>query len=282
MFQRIKAALINPRANVRYMNDSFGKFIIYILIYVLLFTLPYIPLLLNIGTTFSETLAKSVNFTERVNYEIKDKKLVALDDAKPVVLKFSSSLVYETYLAIGEEINYSFPTNKQLLIIHLDTDGIYFMNRSGESQAKVMNYNDNYIDLTKLSENDQATINGLFSYVGLYLKSHQALVFGAGLPILFLTNTFYVFGIALLISLFSFISFRALNLRFKKAFRMAILSMTPVVVSFMFSIFLERNAFGNLLYWAGFIITTIYNYRLGTSYIIYLKQKEIEENKHEL
>ena len=254
MFQRIKAALISPRMNVRYMKDSFGKFIIYILLYVLLFTLPYIPLLLNIGSTFSETLAKSANFNEAVNYEIKDQKLQPFDDAKPVVIQFNSSYVYETYIAIGENINYQFPTNKQLLIIHLDTDGIYFMNRNGTNQAKAMAYNDNYLDLRKLNEHDQATINGLFSYVGLYMNKHRGLVFGAGLPILFVTNTIYVLGIALLISLFSFISFRALNLRFKQAFRMALLSMAPVVICFMFSIFLERNTFGNLLYWAGFVL----------------------------
>lgn len=279
MYQRIKAALIRPRSNINYVKDRPYKFVIYIIIFVVLFTLPYIPILVNVGSTFADNLAKNAVFKEEISYEIKDNKLSPIGEAKTHVISFNSSALFESYIVIGNDIDKSFSNLKQVLLIHFDNDGIYFMNRDGANYLKILDYDDKYIDLRKLDDGDRPTLNNFFAYFKTYINNHLGLVYGIGIPVLLVFNTISVLGIALFISVVGLISFRSARITFKESFKLTILTMAPVVITFMFSVFLKRSVFGNLLYWAGLIISSIYYYRLGIFYILVRDQKINEENK---
>ncbi len=277
MYQRIKAALISPRSNLNYVKDRPFKFVIYILIYIILFTLPYLPILFDIGSNIASTLASQSSFTEEINFEIKDQTLLPIDDAKTMIMKFNEGSFYQTYLIVGHNVEEDFSSWKQVLLIHLDTDGIYYMNRDGTNSSKIVDYDNEYLDLRKLNDNDRETINKFYGYVTKYINQHLGLVYGIGIPSLFFYNSFIVFGIALFMSVVGMISFRGARLQFKESFKLTILSMAPVVICFMFSVFMKRNLFGNLLYWLGLIISSVFFYRLAAMYI-FVKNQNNKEN----
>lgn len=278
MYQRLKAALIRPKDNAKYVNDKFGKIFIYLLIYLLLFTVPYVPIFINFSSRVSSQLRSSVKFTEEITYQIKDNQLVSTTEEKNTFkLSVDSSSINDVYLVIGPNVE----TNNNDLIIHFDEDGIYLSNMGIISKYRLLTYEGLDIDLTKLDKGDAETISAFFGIVKTYINMHLGLVYGIGIPAILIMNAFWVAFMSLLIALMGFLAFRMNGLKFKESYKIATLSLAPAAICFMFSIILSSTGFGSLFYWVGFIITTVFYFKCAGAYIIE-KSKNLGDNNNEL
>ena len=283
MYKRIKACLIRPMDNAQYVNNRGRIFFVYLLIYVLLFSIPYLPTIFNLGSKLASDLKQSMKFQEEVNYIIQDGQLDSLKENNIThVYELDTATIYATYLVIGYDIDEVFRDLKNGNFIHFDKDGIYYRSLMANTSLKMMDYGTDTIDLTKLNDGDPLVFNQLFNYVKVYIDNHLGIVYGIGIPIIFLMNMGWALFICLMMSIMGYLSFRFWGLTFKEAFKISMLSLAPSVLCFMFSIFIERSVISNLLYWGGFIISVIYFYRTTNLYLMNKKKNILRGNQDEL
>ena len=188
MYQRIKASLVNPKKIADYENDPLLISIIYLLVFSLLFAIPYMLVIKDFGGHLKGTITKEIQKNEVIEYVISDNKLIStLDEPKTYLLSFEDSSMNYFQIVIGNDLGV---IDEQLLstsiVIQYAEDGIYFCQTSLlETKTKLLSYN-NEVDLRLMKNGDLKSISGFTKYVDDFIDSHKLIIYSIAIPGVFI------------------------------------------------------------------------------------------------
>lgn len=284
MYQRIKAALVNPKKLVDYINDKLGITIIYVLIFSLLFALPYFLVIKDFGGFFKSVITKEVQKVEEIDYVISDGKLVAKsEESKTHIIKFEDTTMYYLNIVIGNDLD---GVTEDLLastiILQYAEDGIYFCQAALiDAKVKLLSYTNDFVDLGLMKSGDLSSINGFTKYIDIFLNQYKKVIYGIALPSLLL----YAAGEILLTSLMSavllLLFFSKYGIKFGKIYKLALYSVLPTIIGMLLSIFFSSWPIFGVFRHIGFFATTCYAI-IGMNELAkrnYMKEQEGNNNE---
>lgn len=260
MYQRLKACLLFPKRLSNYVNDKIGIVLIYLLIFSLLYMLPFISVISNVNSSIKSMFRDALNKSEVIEYKIEEGKLVDIggnNKTHYLSLTNSDEKTYNTYLVIGNTIDLNEIGLKDLvLIIHMDHDGIYLLTTQVNQKFKLLEYNKN-VDLSKLYDDDHQTFVDLLSYVDTYIETNKGILYGVGIPILFIYSAMQLLITALMSAVILYLVYSKYQIKFKYMYKLSLYSQLPTIIGFLFSI-IFASSLGSLFNNIGFIVSTIF------------------------
>lgn len=260
MYQRLKACLLFPKRLANYINDRIGIMLIYLLIFSLLYMLPFISIIGNINGSVKSMFREGLNKCELIEYRIEDGQLVDIygnNKSHYIKLSTTDEQMYNSYLVIGSTIDLNqIGLNEIVLIIQMDKDGIYLLTTQIDQKIKLMDY-DKDVDLSKIYEDDHQTFVDVLSYIDTYLDTNKGIIYGVGIPILFIYSVIQILITALMSSVILFLVYAKYQIKFRYMYKLALYSQLPTIIGFLFSI-IFGGTIGSLFNNLGFIISTIY------------------------
>lgn len=260
MYQRLKASLVNPRNIALYVKDKFITTLCYVLIFTLLFAVPYVASIKNLGTSLIRKYKETFPITEVIDYKIENKQLVSTSGVdKLYCYKLENNNPFlKLALVIGNNLTDEFKNeHKNDFLIIYTIDGVYFSDDIKSGMIKICDY-ENDADLALLKDNDINTSNAFYGLIDGYVNSHKGIIYGIGIPLIIIYSLSQFMFLAMLITIFSVLVYRRQNLGFATILRIVIYSMLPQTLGLMFSLFLYGTTVGAILSDVGFIVTVIF------------------------
>ncbi len=284
MYQRIKAALINPRKLVDYINDKIGITLLYLVIFSFLFALPYFLVIKDFGGFFKSVITKEVQKIEEINYTLSDGKLVSkLEEAPTYILTFEDTTMNYLNIVIGNDLE---GITKDLLastiIIQYAEDGIYFCQAALiDAKVKLLEYTNDFVDLGLMKSGDLSSINGFTNYIDIFLNQYKNIIYGVAFPSLLL----YAVGEILLTTLMSavllLLFFSKYGIKFGKIYKLSLYCVLPTIIGMLLSIFFSSWPIFGIFRHIGFFATTCYAI-IGINELAkrnYMKEQEGNNNE---
>lgn len=260
MYQRIKACLLFPKQVAQYINDKIGVVLIYLLIFSLLYMLPFISIISHLNGSVKSMFREGLNKSELIEYRIENSQLVdATGNNKTHYINLSNSddQMYNTYLVIGSNIDLNvIGLHEMVLIIQMDSDGIYLLTTQINQKIKLVDYVKD-VDLTKIYEDDHQTFIDVLSYVDIYLNANKGIIYGVGIPIIFIYSVIQLLITALMSAVILFLVYARYQIKFRYMYKLALYCQLPTIIGFLFSI-IFGGVVGSLLNNIGFIVSTVY------------------------
>lgn len=260
MYQRLKASLINPKSLVNYVKDKFIIVLCYILIFALLFAVPYIASIKNLGTSLVRKYKQTFPISEVIEYKIENKQLVKTGEfEKTYYFGYNTNNpFFKLSLVISNSISEEFKNeHKNDFLIIYTADGVYFSDDIKSGTIKICDYEKD-ADLALLKDNDTDASNAFYGLIDSYVNNHKGIIYGFGIPLIYLYSITEFMFLAMMITLLSLLVYRRHHLGFGNILKMVIYSMLPQTIGLMFSLFLYGTTIGALLSDVGFIISVIY------------------------
>ncbi len=295
MYKRIKNSLLSPKGIASYYNDKKWVTLMYVLILALLYAIPAIGTLKYVGTNITTIIEEQVVFNEEIEYIIENKKLVSTTDSnKNYVFDAGQFNQYNLFIAIGEKVDNSkiIKTNNNLVnvVLHYGIDGLYLSvpvnitktTDENNISYKLIEYTEEKIDLRLVNDNDFYATNYLFKLIRNYINSQSGTIYGIGIPLLTISSLVDLLFTVLIMALIGYILNRKFGIKFGTTFKLALYSILPLIIGYMFSIFLN-NFVGTILYYIGFFLSVTYFLRSIRYYLLnqFKTMKDEGENNNE-
>ena len=261
MYKRIKNAIMNPKGLAEYANDKLIIAIVYLIIFTMLLSVPYIASLRNLDTALIRNFRESVTINEVVEYKIENHQLVSLNGDNPIYEFTMESInpLFKTYLIIGKELDQETLDKHQLdYVLYYGEKGVTLF-LAGQSIGTFLAEYQYDANLTGLKDNEPVAMQAFYGMAGYYINQHWGIIYGVGIPLIMIYAFSQVMFVLLLVSLLNRIVHRRLKVNFGKCMKISIYALLPVVVCLMFSLFLSGTVFGSLIYLGGFVITVIFS-----------------------
>lgn len=261
MYQRIKNAIMNPKGLADYIKDKIIITILYIFIFVILLSVPYIATLKNLDISLVRNFRESVEINQTIEYKIENHQLVSLNGDNPLYEFQMESInpLLKTYLVIGANLDEETLSKHSLdYVLYYGEKGVSLYLPSNSSPTFLAEYQYD-ADLTGLSTNDSAAVQAFYGMASYYVNQHWGIIYGFGIPLIMLYALSQLMFVLLLVTLLNRIVHRRLGVSFGKCMKLSIYALLPVVVCLMFSLFLSGTILGSLVYFAGFVTTVIFS-----------------------
>ena len=261
MYQRIKSAIMNPKGLADYIKDKIIITILYIFIFVILLSVPYIATLKNLDISLVRNFRESVEINQTIEYKIENHQLVSLNGDNPLYEFQMESInpLLKTYLIIGANLDEETLSKHSLdYVLYYGEKGVSLYLPSNSSPTFLAEYQYD-ADLTGLNTNDSAAVQAFYGMASYYVNQHWGIIYGFGIPLIMLYALTQLMFVLLLVTLLNRIVHRCLGVSFGKCMKLSIYALLPVVVCLMFSLFLSGTILGSLVYFAGFVTTVIFS-----------------------
>ena len=260
MYQRIKNSLLNPKDIAKYAYDKFYVIVLYMLIFVLLLSVPGIARLKKLGSELATQFRENVVIDKDIHYYIRDGKLIdiSVDQSSPTYyFSFKNGSQFSgMLLVIGENIDVK-KLGMTPMVFYYTTDGFYVGAPNGNDliKFKVMDYTNEDIDLSLLNDNDMNTQSKFFGMLKTYVLNNMGMVYGIGIPSILLGAFFEIISNVFVIALVGYMFNKKLGLKFGKSMKLGIFCSLPMVLGTLFENVLGNGAIGVVLYYVGFFAT---------------------------
>lgn len=263
MYQRLKNSLLSPKEIAKYAYDKFYVIVLYMLIFVLLLSVPGIAELKRFGSNMTALFSDNVIIDQDIQYYIKDKTLVdnTLDKSSPTYyFSFKNgSELSGMLLVIGENVDI-----KKLgiapMIFQCASDGIYLGLPNGKdvTTLKIMDYPETEIDLSLLDDNDINTHTNFFGMIKTYISKNMGTVYGMGIPGILIGCFIEILSNVFVFALIGYMFNKKLGLKFGKSMKLGIFCSLPMVLGTLFESALGSGFIGVSLYYIGFFTTIVF------------------------
>ena len=280
MYNRIKNALINPKGLAEYIKDKFIITALYIIIFSMLLSVPYIASLKNIDTSMIRNFRESVKIDQVVEYKIENHQLVSLNGDNPVYEFPMESInpLLKTYVIIAKELDQSILDKHSFdYILYYGETGVslYLANKKEATFLAEYQYD---ADLSGLSTGEATATQAFYGMAGYYTNQHRGIIYGVGIPLIVIYSFTQLMFVLVLVTLLNRIVHRRLKVSFGKCMKLSIYALLPVVVCLMFSLFLSGTVFGSIIYLGGFVTTTIFS---SVAIIEYARQNLVNQSEEQ-
>ncbi len=262
MYQRIKAALVNPRKIVDYVNDRLGITIIYLIIFSLLFALPYLLIIKDFGSYFKSAITKDVQKSEVIEYVICDGKLTSKnEEAKTHVLNFENTSMGYFNIVVGNDLE---GISKDLLastiIIQYAEDGIYFTQASLiQTKTKLLDYTNDFVDLSLMKSGDLNSINGFTKYIDIFLNQYKSVIYILAFPSILIYSVGEILLTTLMSAILLILFFGKYGIKFGKIYKITLYCALPTIIGVLLSILFSSWPIFGIFKHIGFFATTCFS-----------------------
>ena len=262
MYQRIKAALVNPRKIVDYVNDRLGITIIYLIIFSLLFALPYLLIIKDFGSYFKSAITKDVQKSEVIEYVICDGKLTSKnEEAKTHVLNFENTSMGYFNIVVGNDLE---GISKDLLastiIIQYAEDGIYFTQASLiQTKTKLLDYTNDFVDLSLMKSGDLNSINGFTKYIDIFLNQYKSVIYILAFPSILIYSVGEILLTTLMSTILLILFFGKYGIKFGKIYKITLYCALPTIIGVLLSILFSSWPIFGIFKHIGFFATTCFS-----------------------
>jgi hypothetical protein len=262
MYQRIKAALVNPRKIVDYVNDRLGITIIYLIIFSLLFALPYLLIIKDFGSYFKSAITKDVQKNEVIEYVICDGKLTSKnEEAKTHVLNFENTSMGYFNIVVGNDLE---GISKDLLastiIIQYAEDGIYFTQASLiQTKTKLLDYTNDFVDLSLMKSGDLNSINGFTKYIDIFLNQYKSVIYILAFPSILIYSIGEILLTTLMSAILLILFFGKYGIKFGKIYKITLYCALPTIIGVLLSILFSSWPIFGIFKHIGFFATTCFS-----------------------
>lgn len=261
MYQRIKASLMNPKKIVDYLNDKFYITVIYVIVFALLFSLPYLLIMKDFGSSVKSTMAKSLKNADEIEYVIENGKLVSLiEENKTHIIKFDKTSLNNFTLVIGDNLDsIEKDITNPTLIIQYANDGIYFCQSALlTAKTKLIDYTDSFVDLRLINDGNLDSINGMLKYVDLFIDQYKVIIYSIGIPTVLVYSAMEILFTTLMSTVLLLIFFGRNGIKFGQIFKVTLYCSLPTVVGLLLTMLFSSWPIAGIFNHIGFCATTCF------------------------
>lgn len=284
MYQRIKASLLNPKKIVEYLNDRIGITIIYVVVFSLLFAIPYLLVIKDVGTTIKSKISKELQQKEVIEYTITDGYLKSkVEEEITYVFDFEDSSLNYITLVIGDDLNkVDSDYLESSIILQYAHDGIYFCQKSIiETKSKLMDYTKDFVDLSLIKDGDLNSIRETLKYVDLFIEKNKTAIYAIAIPSILVYSAMEILFTTLMSSVLLLIFFGKHGIKFGQIYKLTLYCSLPTVLGLLLTILFSSLSFAGIFNHIGFFVTTCFAV-IAVNELIkqnYLKKNEENDNE---